>query len=1708
MKKLLPFLFLVCLTSLLLGQVMTTNWQYSVNDGNLPSWFTVDSDDHRGFAYHDGSVYLGSWRSNGIAIIDVASGDSIGVVNESDLGIADVEISEDGVIFATNLAESGSPWVPAEVTLYMWTNADAARQTVFSFMPDTLETAFYRLGDKFTVVGDYNAGTLEIFMANGYWTGNEVYKFTMSEGAINPVPEVINVEVPEKLDRQAVVDPMGVGTDQWLISGNGQPIRYINSDGTVISAFSTGVVSDGNAFAHFETRDRKFVFQNIIWSGQKGQLIEWTDGVENCARHWDLDTPTLGPSGNNVNMTGDVDVHVNEDGTVDLFILMTDCGFASYHLEVPVAPVEPIKMANNWQVHSDELDFFLSSGDACRGMALNPATDHVLLASRAGRNGIFILDATDGSLLDSLDMTDVSDGLYSIALMKVVSTDDGVIYACNLAQGGDFTIYRLADVDAAPTVALQQNVSSRFGDVLEVYGTGTATKLYSSARGGTEIKVFGTADGINFSEESSVPITAGAANGDISVIDGDQMWINTAWGAVQKIDKSGTILAEASGPDSYYGNVQYMEGPYGEKLLAVSSNHQDGERRKVKLYDITENETNPTFWGVAETGNVERSNGNVAGDLAYCVNENGSIDLFQMNTNNAVASWNVTLPIYDNDIMITFADDSDIANWGAHSGASQWTTIAWSEEEKALKLNDSGWGFLADRQISATEGTDFRVSLSAKVTAWTHATNKLMATVIGLGTVCDTVELSDATEYEVFTITGTADTSSTGYLKIWGMNDGNATEAFINFILFDDYAIDAELAVAESALDFGEVALNGTETIMATAYNNGSENLVFESFVFNDGVYYEATASDEVVAPGDSTTIAVSFTPEIEDLVSDHLIVVTNGGIAGLSLQGSGYELWPLDWRITAGDPGSDWFWSASLQHYVRYLTYNAINNHIYVVSRIGGPHIYILDATSGELIGELDNSGIDQNEATFHINTAAVTEDGQIIVASLGRTPDFFNLYHYENELSAPQMVYHEDIGIVAGDVLSVVGTGNNLTVMTAGHWPSDGVTGGSLDLTDKVAILETTDLISWSKEIIDIPEKRDANYGVSATADAQYLFINGTGLSSPMYLKRDGTILHEFDPAVVPSGTSIHYFEVETAAKGVRRFVSITNGWSSGTAVVELLGEPGDSLCSEFNLIGTSTEDYAVNSNANATAMSAYDYFNNSIVELVTNNGISSYSFDVVVPDYVAPDIPVLSMVSRTIDLGSIVRSIKTANVTITNAGTMELVIDSVQVSAAELTIDLVSDTLAAGASVTYQIALDGTELDGTIEENIRLYTNIGLDQISVTATCISVEGNAINENFRDWSQYDGHGWSGDNVTLRADGYGHNDSKYIGPSDSNLDKAVTILTPKVVNPTKLLFYYAEFSGSSDSWTLYVVLSEDGETWSDTLGIHTNPNTLDWQQSAYTIEKEGAYHIGFIISDPVAGGMFIDDVKVDGDGVAIEGTALAETFESWNEYSPDWGGSNVTLWNDQYAHQGTHYLGPENISQPITIITPLVSNPNYLNFYMAQYNLSDSWTLKVMLSEDGITYADTLGMIDNPGNFDWQFVSLAVPQQGDYYICFVVDGTVNGGLFIDDVRIDGDELITGITDSKIPLEFKLSQNYPNPFNPTTNIRLSLPEAGDVQLMVYNLIGQQVASIHNGPLQAGYHLFHFDASRLASGIYFYKVTAGTHTDLKKMTILK
>jgi len=152
-----------------------------------------------------------------------------------------------------------------------------------------------------------------------------------------------------------------------------------------------------------------------------------------------------------------------------------------------------------------------------------------------------------------------------------------------------------------------------------------------------------------------------------------------------------------------------------------------------------------------------------------------------------------------------------------------------------------------------------------------------------------------------------------------------------------------------------------------------------------------------------------------------------------------------------------------------------------------------------------------------------------------------------------------------------------------------------------------------------------------------------------------------------------------------------------------------------------------------------------------------------------------------------------------------------------------------------------------------------------------------------------------------------------------------------------------------------------------------------------------------------------------------------------------------------------------------------------------------------------------TYDVVSSQGSF-----AIPVLPVGNYEMIAQKIGVQNSSSNLFDISTTVDSLtdinitliVTSVEDDFIPLEFELKQNYPNPFNPSTTIEFSLNEVNHVELNIYDALGQKIATLISSIMEAGSYKFQYDASNLATGIYFYELKVGNNNSVKKMNLLK
>lgn len=189
-------------------------------------------------------------------------------------------------------------------------------------------------------------------------------------------------------------------------------------------------------------------------------------------------------------------------------------------------------------------------------------------------------------------------------------------------------------------------------------------------------------------------------------------------------------------------------------------------------------------------------------------------------------------------------------------------------------------------------------------------------------------------------------------------------------------------------------------------------------------------------------------------------------------------------------------------------------------------------------------------------------------------------------------------------------------------------------------------------------------------------------------------------------------------------------------------------------------------------------------------------------------------------------------------------------------------------------------------------------------------------------------------------------------------------------------------------------------------------------------------------------------------------------------------------------ASSDDHTLSPA-ITYDLVVIRPGSHNPSKPNDFLDPFSVTDPARLPEPGSISAVTEWLLTGLKD--GHYEWCLSAVDAAYVGS---------TIARGVF--DIGIPTAVEMGG----DLPTVYALAQNYPNPFNPTTKIKFSLPSDSKVQITIFDILGSKISELVNEVKPAGFYEVNFDASSLASGIYFYKIQAGIFVHTKKMILLK
>lgn len=302
--------------------------------------------------------------------------------------------------------------------------------------------------------------------------------------------------------------------------------------------------------------------------------------------------------------------------------------------EPPMLLDEPV-----WLIAAEDVPFF-ANDHTTRGGAYNPATDHLLVASRTGAAAIHVLHPANGAKLGELSMTDVGGGTFPIN--EVAVTPDGQIFSANLdLNGSAVKVYRWADEDAEPEVVFEGELEpGRYGDVLAVGGSENDVRIYISGSANERIAKL-TWDGESVGEAEYIIPQEGdqrARMGIVEVPGQDSLWINHPGGALAKVSNVGGSVGidrEVSGGilPTDFGDIAYFTLDDREYIVSGPQYQADHAFAIIDVTDVGEERMSYRTMGLGENANT-----NGVGFAAF---DTKRFNIIVGATNNAIAAFSL-----------------------------------------------------------------------------------------------------------------------------------------------------------------------------------------------------------------------------------------------------------------------------------------------------------------------------------------------------------------------------------------------------------------------------------------------------------------------------------------------------------------------------------------------------------------------------------------------------------------------------------------------------------------------------------------------------------------------------------------------------------------------------------------------------------------------------------------------------------------------------------------------------------------------------------------------------------------------------------------------------------------------------------------------------------------------------------------------------------
>ncbi len=339
----------------------------------------------------------------------------------------------------------------------------------------------------------------------------------------------------------------------------------------------------------------------------------------------------------------------------------------------------------------------------------------------------------------------------------------------------------------------------------------------------------------------------------------------------------------------------------------------------------------------------------------------------------------------------------------------------------------------------------------------------------------------------------------------------------------------------------------------------------------------------------------------------------------------------------------------------------------------------------------------------------------------------------------------------------------------------------------------------------------------------------------------------------------------------------------------------------------------------------------------------------------------------------------------------------------------------------------------------------------------------------------------------------------------------AEDIITIDLITYAGIAAWYNIFNGSSAGEDkAYAITVDDLDNvivtgYSTSAAEGKNITTIKYSHSGAVIWINDAFNAFNGGYDDIANSI---DYTPDG-GVVVTGLSQSDSIDGSEDYvTIKYNGANgVIEWWKSYDGGGSTDIA-------YSLVVSQIDGSIYVtgsSKSSTEPGTEDMYTIKYALTTGGVL--DSL-RYDGPANEEDVAYDIALDTAGNIYITgYTVplggsDYSSQSSDYITLKYAGGHLVKKSVSGNNNPFAFRLYQNYPNPFNPSTTLKFSVPNAGLVKLAVYDVLGKEVDVLVDQYMTAGEYSVAFKGSNLASGVYFYKLTAGNFKDVKKMILKK